>query len=176
MLGPLQDNGGPTFTHALLPGSPAINAGDPDFTPPPFFDQRGAGFGRVANVGSMSALLKCKDRQLLQRPQRQQPRHLRPQQRRRSLQLRQQRHSASKSDAHRDCDTNRVTYSHADTDSERNAYFYAKGHANAEITTHASISSYSSTAPVTEHRPKDQSAEQRSKEDDLTVLVCLESD
>src|SRR4029077_6237493 len=30
MLGPLQDNGGPTFTHALLPGSPAINAGDPN--------------------------------------------------------------------------------------------------------------------------------------------------
>src|SRR6266480_82174 len=28
ILGPLQDNGGPTFTHALLPGSPAINAGD----------------------------------------------------------------------------------------------------------------------------------------------------
>ncbi len=27
MLGPLQDNGGPTFTHALLRGSPAINAG-----------------------------------------------------------------------------------------------------------------------------------------------------
>jgi hypothetical protein len=27
MLGPLQDNGGPTFTHALLVGSPAINAG-----------------------------------------------------------------------------------------------------------------------------------------------------
>jgi len=26
MLGPLQDNGGPTPTHALLPGSPAINA------------------------------------------------------------------------------------------------------------------------------------------------------
>ena len=25
MLGPLQDNGGPTMTHALLPGSPAIN-------------------------------------------------------------------------------------------------------------------------------------------------------
>jgi hypothetical protein len=25
-LGPLQDNGGPTFTHALLPGSPAIDA------------------------------------------------------------------------------------------------------------------------------------------------------
>ena len=35
MLGPLQDNGGPTFTHALLPGSPAIDSGDPNFTPPP---------------------------------------------------------------------------------------------------------------------------------------------
>jgi len=49
MLGPLQDNGGPTFTHALLPGSPAIDAGDPNFTPPPFYDQRGPGFARVAN-------------------------------------------------------------------------------------------------------------------------------
>src|SRR5262249_53764702 len=36
LLGPLQNNGGPTFTHALLPGSPAIDAGDPNFTPPPF--------------------------------------------------------------------------------------------------------------------------------------------
>lgn len=27
MLGPLQDNGGPTWTHALLPGSPAIDQG-----------------------------------------------------------------------------------------------------------------------------------------------------
>ena len=27
-LGPLQNNGGPTMTHALLPGSPAINAGN----------------------------------------------------------------------------------------------------------------------------------------------------
>src|SRR6266478_131593 len=34
MLGPLQDNGGPTLTHALLPGSPAIDAGNPNFTPP----------------------------------------------------------------------------------------------------------------------------------------------
>lgn len=46
-LGPLQDNGGPTLTHALLPGSPAINAGDPNFTPPPDYDQRGPGFPRV---------------------------------------------------------------------------------------------------------------------------------
>jgi hypothetical protein len=49
LLGPLQDNGGPTFTHALLPGSPAINAGDPNFTPPPLYDQRGPGFNRVVN-------------------------------------------------------------------------------------------------------------------------------
>jgi hypothetical protein len=49
MLGPLQDNGGPTFTHALLPGSPAIDAGDPAFTPPPSFDQRGPGFDRIVN-------------------------------------------------------------------------------------------------------------------------------
>jgi uncharacterized delta-60 repeat protein len=49
MLGPLQDNGGPTFTYQLLPGSPAINAGDPTFIPPPDFDQRGPGFNRVRN-------------------------------------------------------------------------------------------------------------------------------
>jgi hypothetical protein len=49
LLGPLQDNGGPTFTRALLPGSPAIDAGDPNFTPPPSYDQRGPGFPRVVN-------------------------------------------------------------------------------------------------------------------------------
>jgi predicted outer membrane repeat protein len=49
MLGPLQDNGGPTFTHALLTGSPAIDAGDPNFTPPPDYDQRGPGYDRVAH-------------------------------------------------------------------------------------------------------------------------------
>ena len=57
LLGPLQDNGGPTFTHALLPGSPAIDTGDPSFTPPPFYDQRGPDFWRVRNdridVGSL---------------------------------------------------------------------------------------------------------------------------
>jgi hypothetical protein len=47
MLGPLQDNGGPTFTHALLPGSVAIDAGDPNFISPPDDDQRG--FFRVYN-------------------------------------------------------------------------------------------------------------------------------
>jgi hypothetical protein len=39
MLGPLQDNGGPTQTVALLPGSPAVDAGDPNNAPD--FDQRG---------------------------------------------------------------------------------------------------------------------------------------
>jgi hypothetical protein len=47
MLGALLDHGGPTGTHALLTGSPAINAGDPNFTPPPFYDQRGPGYDRV---------------------------------------------------------------------------------------------------------------------------------
>lgn len=47
LLGPLQDNGGPTLTHALLAGSPAIDGGDPAFVPPPETDQRGAGFPRV---------------------------------------------------------------------------------------------------------------------------------
>jgi predicted outer membrane repeat protein len=49
LLGPLQDNGGPTLTHALLPGSLAIDAGDPSFTPPPFKDQRDCNFDRVFN-------------------------------------------------------------------------------------------------------------------------------
>jgi len=38
-LGPLQDNGGSTLTHALLPGSPAIDAGSEADCPD--FDQRG---------------------------------------------------------------------------------------------------------------------------------------
>ena len=49
ILDALADNGGPTETHALVPGSPAIDAGDPAFTPPPTFDQRGPGFPRVVN-------------------------------------------------------------------------------------------------------------------------------
>jgi predicted outer membrane repeat protein len=46
LLGPLQDNGGPTETMALLPGSPAIRAGaltDSEW------DQRGPGFARTVN-------------------------------------------------------------------------------------------------------------------------------
>lgn len=61
LLGPLQDNGGSTFTHALLAGSPAINAGDPAFIPPPTTDQRGLGFPRVQgerlDIGAYEALL-----------------------------------------------------------------------------------------------------------------------
>ncbi len=49
LLGPLQNNGAPTLTHALLRGSPAIDAGDPNFTPPPLYDQRGDPFVRVFN-------------------------------------------------------------------------------------------------------------------------------
>jgi hypothetical protein len=47
LLGPLQDNGGPTQTMALLPGSPARGAGDP--TDAPEWDQRGPGFPRVVD-------------------------------------------------------------------------------------------------------------------------------
>jgi len=58
-LGPLQDNGGPTLTHALMTGSPAIDAGDPNFTPPSDFDQRGPGFPRVVggriDIGAFEA-------------------------------------------------------------------------------------------------------------------------
>lgn len=46
-LGPLANNGGATLTHALLSGSAALNAGDPDTTDLPDFDQRGDGFARV---------------------------------------------------------------------------------------------------------------------------------
>ena len=53
-LGPLQNNGGPTFTYALLAESPAIDAGNPNcnpnnFQPPLIYDQRGFGFDRVKN-------------------------------------------------------------------------------------------------------------------------------
>ncbi len=60
VLGPLQDNGGPTWTHALLPGSPAIDAGDAAAVAGvggiPEFDQRGMPYGRVADGdGDMTA-------------------------------------------------------------------------------------------------------------------------
>jgi len=55
-LGPLAINGGPTQTYALLPGSPAIDAGSnafithPPFIGPPFTDERGTGFDRIVNT------------------------------------------------------------------------------------------------------------------------------
>jgi hypothetical protein len=53
LLGPLQDNGGPTFTMALLPGSPALNAGDPDQLG--MSDQRGVTRSGGVNIGAYQA-------------------------------------------------------------------------------------------------------------------------
>lgn len=50
MLGPLQDNGGPTRTLALLDGSPAIDAGSNPLDLA--FDQRGDGFPRVTGLAA----------------------------------------------------------------------------------------------------------------------------
>jgi hypothetical protein len=52
-LGPLQDNGGPTQTHALLPGSPALNAGDPSQLGTT--DQRGVVRSGGVNIGAYQA-------------------------------------------------------------------------------------------------------------------------
>ena len=51
-LGPLQNNGGFTLTHALLTGSPAIDAGPSNA--PPYFDQRGLlrPHGAADDIGS----------------------------------------------------------------------------------------------------------------------------
>ena len=51
MLGPLADNGGPTMTHSLLCGSPAIDAGVADALST---DQRGAGFARTFDDPAMA--------------------------------------------------------------------------------------------------------------------------
>jgi hypothetical protein len=48
-LGPLANNGGPTRTHALLVGSPAIDAGDNTAAAALTTDQRGTGFPRIVN-------------------------------------------------------------------------------------------------------------------------------
>jgi hypothetical protein len=53
MLGPLQGNGGPTQTMALLPGSPALNAGDPAQLGTA--DQRGVVRSGGVNIGAYQA-------------------------------------------------------------------------------------------------------------------------
>jgi hypothetical protein len=50
LLAPLANNGGPTRTHALNAGSPAINAGSNPLSLPT--DQRGPGFLRVAGAAA----------------------------------------------------------------------------------------------------------------------------
>ncbi len=53
LLGPLQDNGGPTPTMALQPDSPALNAGAPDQLGTP--DQRGVVRSGGVNIGAYQA-------------------------------------------------------------------------------------------------------------------------
>src|SRR5262249_44043164 len=52
-LGPLADNGGPTQTMALLPGSPALNAAGPALAPAT--DQRGFARGAAPDIGAYEA-------------------------------------------------------------------------------------------------------------------------
>lgn len=58
-LGPLRDNGGPTETHKLLSGSPAIDAGGDDLAESLSTDQRGDGYprkqGAAVDVGAFEA-------------------------------------------------------------------------------------------------------------------------
>ena len=53
LIGPLAEIGGPTLTHALLAGSPAINAGDDSACPAT--DQRGVARpqGPQCDIGSV---------------------------------------------------------------------------------------------------------------------------
>jgi hypothetical protein len=59
LLGPLQDNGGPTFTHALLTGSPAIDSGDSSVCISPTNDRDQRGFprpvGASCDIGAYEA-------------------------------------------------------------------------------------------------------------------------
>lgn len=58
IIGPLKDNGGPTHTHGLVSGSPAIDAGDIGFQLPAT-DQRGVArpYGEGVDIGAVEAVL-----------------------------------------------------------------------------------------------------------------------
>lgn len=61
MLAPLADNGGPTLTHLPMPGSPLIDAGNPDIAAAPPLDQRdGTRINPGIDIGSTeyAALIK----------------------------------------------------------------------------------------------------------------------
>ena len=60
LLAPLQDNGGPTHTHALRVGSPAIDAGNN--TAALDTDQRGGGFARVFGAAADIGAYELQDR------------------------------------------------------------------------------------------------------------------
>ena len=79
MLAPLANNGGPTQTHALLPGSSAINTGDncvaqsPGcLTTPLTTDQRGAGFlrssGGAVDIGAFEEQIVAYEADVAPRP------------------------------------------------------------------------------------------------------------
>lgn len=59
-LWPLANNGGPTWTHALKEGSPAIDAGDNAMSLK--VDQRGSGFARSAGAGPDIGAFEVQDR------------------------------------------------------------------------------------------------------------------
>lgn len=59
LLGALADNGGPTLTHALLPGSPAIATGNN--VEQLASDQRGAGFARMTRIKTDIGALQSGD-------------------------------------------------------------------------------------------------------------------
>ena len=58
LLSPLGSYGGPTLTHRLLSGSPALDAGNPAIPNPPATDQRGAAriVGPAIDLGSVEGL------------------------------------------------------------------------------------------------------------------------
>jgi hypothetical protein len=59
LVGPLQNNGGPTFTHALLANSPAIDTGSNLANLA--FDQRGTGFARVSGAAADIGAFETQD-------------------------------------------------------------------------------------------------------------------